>query len=49
LAVGHEGLGVTTAPATAELLAALMLNTAQPIAAEPYSPQRFDLTEPNKS
>jgi glycine/D-amino acid oxidase-like deaminating enzyme len=45
LAVGHEGLGVTTAPATAELLAALMLNTAQPIPAEPYSPQRFALTQ----
>jgi glycine/D-amino acid oxidase-like deaminating enzyme len=41
LAVGHEGLGVTTAPGTARLLAAQMLRTATPLPLEPYAPQRF--------
>jgi glycine/D-amino acid oxidase-like deaminating enzyme len=41
LAVGHEGLGVTTAPGTARLLAAQLLNSTPPLALEPYLPQRF--------
>lgn len=40
LAVGHEGLGVTTAPATATLLAALIQGTAPPLAAAPFAPTR---------
>ena len=45
LAVGHEGLGVTTAPATASLLAAQILGTAPPLDGAPYAPQRFALVE----
>ncbi|MDB6442758.1 FAD-dependent oxidoreductase [Pseudomonas sp. 21TX0197] len=45
LAVGHEGLGVTTAPATADLLVAQLFNETSPLAARPYLPQRF-LGEP---
>ena len=45
LAVGHEGLGVTTAPATADLLVAQLFNETSPLAAQPYLPQRF-LGEP---
>lgn len=41
LAVGHEGLGVTTAPGTADLLAAQLCDESLPLAAEPYSPHRF--------
>lgn len=41
LAVGHEGLGVTTAPGTARLLAAQLLNTPPPLPLAPYQPQRF--------
>lgn len=41
LAVGHEGLGVTTAPGTAHLLAAQMLRTQPPLDLQPYLPQRF--------
>ncbi|WP_051231516.1 NAD(P)/FAD-dependent oxidoreductase [Stutzerimonas azotifigens] len=41
LAVGHEGLGVTTAPGTAELLAAQLFGETPPFAAEPYLPERF--------
>ena len=41
LAVGHEGLGVTTAPATADLLVAQLFNETAPLAAKPYLPQRF--------
>lgn len=41
LAVGHEGLGVTTSLATANLLAAQILNELPPIAADPYLPARF--------
>jgi glycine/D-amino acid oxidase-like deaminating enzyme len=40
LATGHEGLGITTAPATAHLLAALVLGRAPAIPAEPYLPAR---------
>lgn len=41
LAVGHEGLGVTTSLATAKLLAAQIAGRAAPIPAEPYLPMRF--------
>lgn len=41
LAVGHEGLGVTAAPGTADLLTALLFNERPPIAAAPYSAQRY--------
>ena len=41
LAVGHEGLGVTTAPATASLIASCMLGTAAPIDPAPYAATRF--------
>lgn len=41
LATGHEGLGITTALASAELLAAQMQNLTPHIAAAPYLPQRF--------
>jgi len=45
LAVGHEGLGVTTAPATAALLVAQLFDEPPPLAAQAYLPQRF-LGEP---
>jgi glycine/D-amino acid oxidase-like deaminating enzyme len=41
LAVGHEGLGVTTSLATAKLLAAQITGSAAPIPMEPYMPVRF--------
>lgn len=41
LAVGHEGLGVTTALGTAKLIAAQLLNLTPPIDATPYLPTRF--------
>lgn len=41
LATGHEGLGITTALATAELLACAFTGTHPPIAPEPYLPARF--------
>jgi len=41
LAVGHEGLGVTTALATARLLAAQITASVAPIPVEPYLPARF--------
>lgn len=41
LATGHEGLGITTAMATAELLAAAFTNSTPPIPAEPYLPSRL--------
>jgi glycine/D-amino acid oxidase-like deaminating enzyme len=41
LAVGHEGLGVTTAPATAQLLAAGVLGEHSPISSAAYSLERF--------
>ncbi len=45
LAVGHEGLGVTTAPGTADLLVAQLFDEPSPLPAQPYLPQRF-LGEP---
>ena len=41
LATGHEGLGITTALATAELLAAAFTGNTPAIAPEPYLPDRF--------
>jgi D-hydroxyproline dehydrogenase subunit beta len=41
VAVGHEGLGVTTSLVTAKLLAAQMTGEQPPIPHEPYLPQRF--------
>ncbi|MGB6191805.1 MAG: FAD-dependent oxidoreductase, partial [Terracidiphilus sp.] len=45
LATGHEGLGITTALATAELLACALTGSAPAIAPEPYLPGRFGLPE----
>jgi len=39
LAVGHEGLGVTTAPGSAHLLAALMTGSRPDFDAAPYAPR----------
>ena len=41
LATGHEGLGITTALATAELLVAQMLGASCTIPHQPYLPSRF--------
>ncbi|MBL8300554.1 MAG: FAD-binding oxidoreductase [Rhodanobacteraceae bacterium] len=41
LACGHEGLGVTTALGTADLLAAQLLGQELPFDAAPYAPARF--------
>jgi len=41
LAVGHEGLGVTTATGTADLLAGLMTGCKPPFDPAPYAPARF--------
>jgi glycine/D-amino acid oxidase-like deaminating enzyme len=41
LATGHEGLGITTCLATAELVAALLAGRSPPIPAEPYLPARL--------
>ncbi|KQQ33714.1 D-amino acid oxidase [Duganella sp. Leaf126] len=41
LATGHEGLGITTALATAQLLAAQMLGESAAIPYHPYLPHRF--------
>ena len=41
LAAGHEGLGITTSLATAELLAAAFTGAEPAIAPEPYLPARF--------
>lgn len=40
LALGHEGLGVTTAPASAALLAALVTGATAPLDPLPYAPAR---------
>jgi glycine/D-amino acid oxidase-like deaminating enzyme len=42
LATGHEGLGITTALATAELLVADFTGQAPAISPAPYLPARFD-------
>jgi glycine/D-amino acid oxidase-like deaminating enzyme len=43
LAVGHEGLGVTTAPASAQLLAAQITGRRAELNPAPYLPQRFGM------
>ena len=40
IAAGHEGLGITTAPATAAIIAALITGAPPPIDASPYAPAR---------
>ncbi|TBU92718.1 NAD(P)/FAD-dependent oxidoreductase [Phytopseudomonas dryadis] len=45
LAVGHEGLGVTAAPGTADLLGALLFGEHPPLPAAAYAPGRY-LGEP---
>jgi glycine/D-amino acid oxidase-like deaminating enzyme len=49
LATGHEGLGITTALATAELLASAFTGVAPPIPPEPYLPARFDNSNQQKT
>jgi glycine/D-amino acid oxidase-like deaminating enzyme len=41
LATGHEGLGITTSLATAQLLADFLLGETSPIPIEPYLPSRM--------
>ncbi len=41
LACGHEGLGITTAPATAALLTAQILGRSLPLDPAPFLPSRF--------
>lgn len=41
IAAGHEGHGVTTAPATAALIASLMTGAKPPLSAAPYRFERF--------
>lgn len=41
LATGHEGLGITTAPATAELIAELSLARSPQLDAAPFAPGRL--------
>jgi glycine/D-amino acid oxidase-like deaminating enzyme len=41
LAVGHEGLGVTTATGTADTMAALMTGAVSPLDARPFALARF--------
>ena len=48
LATGHEGLGITTAMATAELLTAAFTGNAPSIAPEPYMPARFEQARVNE-
>ncbi len=46
LATGHEGLGITTALASAELLTAMMLGEAPTLDPAPYDPNRFAAASP---
>jgi glycine/D-amino acid oxidase-like deaminating enzyme len=41
MAVGHEGLGVTTATGTADIMAALMTGATQPLDPAPFALSRF--------
>lgn len=45
LALGHEGLGITAAPATADLLLAQLFAESEPFSSLPYDPARFIKTE----
>lgn len=49
LATGHEGLGITTALATAELLSCAFAGSEPPIAPEPYLPGRFGRAKHTKT
>lgn len=49
LATGHEGLGITTSLATAELIAAGLTGGQPLIAPEPYLPGRFGRPAPNSN
>lgn len=40
IAAGHEGLGITTATATAEIIAALVTGTPSPVDPAPFAPSR---------
>ena len=42
-ASGHEGAGIGLAPATAELITALVAGTAPPVDPAPFAPARFAL------
>ena len=44
LATGHEGVGITTALSSAELLAAMMTGAAPTLEPGPYDPNRFSTT-----
>ena len=44
-AAGHEGAGIGLAPATAEILASLMLGEQPAIAASPFAPDRASLRD----
>jgi glycine/D-amino acid oxidase-like deaminating enzyme len=41
LALGHEGLGVTTAPGSARIIAAQLMGEAPPLESAPFLPERF--------
>jgi glycine/D-amino acid oxidase-like deaminating enzyme len=45
LAVGHEGLGITTSLATAQILCAQILGRTSPLQMDAYLPTRFPLNE----
>jgi glycine/D-amino acid oxidase-like deaminating enzyme len=45
-ATGHEGAGIGLAPATAELITALVAGTAPPVDPAPFTPARFGLDTP---
>ena len=49
LATGHEGLGITTALVTAELVAAGLTGGKPTLAPEPYLPGRFGVLTMNSS
>jgi glycine/D-amino acid oxidase-like deaminating enzyme len=44
MAVGHEGLGATTAPGTADTMVALMTGGTAPVELAPFSLARFGIT-----
>jgi glycine/D-amino acid oxidase-like deaminating enzyme len=46
-ATGHEGAGIGLAPATAELITALVTGTAAPVDPAPFAPGRFAAVVPN--
>jgi glycine/D-amino acid oxidase-like deaminating enzyme len=45
VAAGHEGLGITTAPGTARLIADLILGRSPALDPAPYAPMRFALED----